>query len=328
MDLISVIIPVYNIEKYLGRCLESVVNQTYRDLEILLIEDGSTDGTLDICKSYAARDSRVRIIDNPGKSVGSARNLGVQASQGTYILMVDSDDYIRQDMIEVLYNGLVDTAADMAVGDFIRGTEMQYTFPSGVQKTEVITPGEALHRIYENDHNKLRYVVPWIKLYKKKLFEQVSYPDDKIFEDIYATHHLYDQCHSIVVIDAVMAYYFQRPDSIMNHTFHLKKLDYLGAMEDRIAFFQEKKMEDLAQVAYDELLDSLVWEYSRVRDLLHDTQAQKGILELFRTYYRQGLYSQKGTHSKGFMRMFALNPELIMLYWRISGKIKQIVGQK
>lgn len=328
MDLISVIIPVYNIEKYLSRCLESVVNQTYHELEILLIEDGSTDGTLDICKSYAMQDNRVRIIDNPGKSVGSARNLGVQSAHGNYILMVDSDDYIRKDMIEILHSGLVDAGADMAVGDFMRGTEMQYVFPSGIEKTEVITPEEALHRIYENDHNKLRYVVPWIKLYKSELFEQVRYPDDKIFEDIYATHHLYAQCHSIVVIDAVMAYYFQRPDSIMNHTFHLKKLDYLGAMEDRIAFFRERELSDLAQIAYDELLDSLVWEYSRVRDILHDAQTQKKITELFRTYYRQGLYSQQGAHSKGFMRIFAMNPELIILYWRIAGKIRQIVGKK
>ena len=328
MDLISVIIPVYNIEKYLSRCLESVVNQTYSELEILLIEDGSTDGTVDICKSYVAKDSRVRIIDNPGQSVGSARNLGVQSARGSYILMVDSDDYIRKDMIEILYSSLVESGADMAVGDFIRGTEMQYAFPPGVEKTEVITPEEALHRIYQGDHNKLRYVVPWIKLYKKELFEQVRYPDDKIFEDIYATHHLYDQCRSIVVIDAVMAYYFQRPDSIMNHKFYLKKLDYLGAMEDRIAFFRERGLQDLAQIAYDELLDSLVWEYSRVRDILHDVQAQRGIIELFRTYYRQGLYSQQGAHSKGFMRVFAMNPELIILYWRIAGKIRQIAGKK
>ena len=324
MELISVIVPVYNIEEYLPRCLDSILQQSYKNLEIILLDDGSTDKTVNICKRYMAQDARVSLILNKGKGVSSARNAGVCASHGAYIVMVDSDDYIAPDMLEVLYGALVQNHADMSVCDFVRGREEQYTFEPFCGDVQTVGADEVLRRIYLNDHNKLRYVVPWIKLYKRELFEDIQYPEGKIFEDIYTTHKLIGKCKTIAVVDGIMAYYYQRSDSIMNHTFHLKKLDYLGALEERIAFFHDRKLLDLETKQYDELLHSLIWEYSRVRDILHDKQAQTSIHAMFKKYYKRNHESSCLSDTKFLRWLFYVNPELVVMYGKISGKLQEI----
>lgn len=324
MELISVIVPVYNIEKYLPRCLDSILRQSYQNLEILLVDDGSADGTVDICKRYMAQDPRVSLIVNAGKGVSSARNVGVRSSHGAYIVMVDSDDYIAPDMIEVLHCALVENHADMSVCDFVRGKEEQYTFDPFFGDIQTVSADEVLRRIYLNDHNKLRYVVPWIKLYKRELFEDIQYPEGKIFEDIYTTHKLIAKCQTIAVVDGIMSYYYQRSDSIMNHAFHLKKLDYLGALEERIVFLRERNLLDLERKQYDELLHALIWEYSRVRDILHDKEAQNSIHAMFKKYYKRNHESSCPSDTKFLRWLFYVNPELVILYWKISGKLQEI----
>lgn len=324
MELISVIVPVYNIEKYLPRCLNSILRQSYQNLEIILVDDGSTDGTVDICERYMAQDPRISLIVNAGKGVSSARNVGVRSSHGAYIVMVDSDDYIAPDMIEVLHCALVQSRADMSICDFVRGKEEQYTFDPFCGDVETVSADEILRRIYLNDHNKLRYVVPWIKLYKRELFEDIQYPEGKIFEDIYTTHKLLAKCRTIAVVDGIMSYYYQRPDSIMNHAFHLKKLDYLGALEERIVFLRERNLLDLETKQYDELIHALIWEYSRVRDILHDKEAQTSIHAMFKKYYKRNHESSCPSDTKFLRWLFYVNPELVILYWKISGKLQEI----
>lgn len=324
MELISVIVPVYNIEKYLPRCLNSILRQSYQNLEIILVDDGSTDGTVDICERYMPQDPRISLIVNAGKGVSSARNVGVRSSHGAYIVMVDSDDYIAPDMIEVLHDALAEKQADMAVCDFVRGKEEQYVFAPFRGGIRTVGPNEVLHRIYLDDHNKLRYVVPWIKLYKRELFEGIEYPDGKIFEDIYTTHKLIAKCATIAVVDWPMAYYYQRPNSIMNHAFHLKKLDYLGALEERIQFFHDRNLLDLEKRQYDELLHSLIWEYSRVRDILHDKKAQAFIHAMFRKHYKKNYESSYPSDTKFLLWLFYKNPEFVILYWKIFGRLERI----
>lgn len=325
MDLISVIVPVYKAEKYLDRCLKSITQQSYQNIEVILVDDGSPDRCPQICDEWAERDSRINVIHQKNSGVSVARNTGVFYTTGSYIMMVDSDDYLYEGMIEALYQALISCNADLAICDFEKGTSDAFDFPFDVNKKyEVIGAETALNRIYVNSDYALQYIAPWGKLYKAELFAGIKYPEKKIFEDIYITHQILCRCQKIVILPQKLIYYYQHPHSIMNEKFHVGKLDYLEALKMRISFFEEHDLSELASIAYDEYLHSLIWEYSRARDLLADRKAMKDIVCRFRSAYIKGYASKRyPDETARFLGAFCLNPELIIWNWRISSKLKK-----
>lgn len=325
MALVSIIVPVFNVERYLNRCIASVANQTYQDIQIVLVDDGSTDQSPEICDSWATEDSRVTVVHQANGGVSIARNRGLDMATGEYILWVDSDDYIAPETVETMMRTALQNHADMVICDFEKGTDDHYTFKTSTQTPcEQIDNTSALTRIYANAHSALRYAAPWAKLAKRSLYQDIRYPEGKIFEDIYTTHKLIYRCERIAVLDIPLFYYFQRPDSIMNAMFSMKKLDYLQALVERITFFEANSLKELEQIAYDELLHSLIWEYSRTRDLLHSEAGMEYIKQLFRGVYRKGYASRRyPKETKLFFATFNRNPELIVLYWKISAKLKR-----
>ena len=320
MDLITVIIPVYNAEKTLNNTIQNLVGQTWNDLEILLIDDESTDSSGRICDNWAADDDRVHVIHKMHGGVSAARNLGLKEAHGEYIVMVDSDDIVSNNMISELYRSLESSNADMAICDFAQGKERNHQFSrndkSGI--VERVNGIDVLHRIYQGSHSALRYVAPWAKLYKKELFNGLCYPEGKIFEDIYLTHQLLYRCNSIVLLGDELYYYYEHQDSIMHQKYNAKKLDYLEALKQRIEFFQTHNLKDLEKEAYDEYLHSLIWEYSRARDLLANKKVMKDITRRYREIYVNGSSSNRySQETKMFLKTFSINPELIVWYWRI-----------
>lgn len=323
MDLISVIVPIYNAEKYLDRCIASISNQTYRQIEIILVNDGSADRSNEICEKWAEQDDRVVYIRQSNSGVSKSRNQGLITAKGKYIMMVDSDDYIANCLIGTLYNALCESHAAIGVCDFEKGNDENYLFSVSDYTIEQISGTEAIMRSYVDSHCALRYIAPWAKLYHKDLFDGIRYPDGKIFEDIYVTHQLLYKADTIAVVDQKLVYYYQHPDSIMNKKYHVGKLDYLDASKQRISFFQERGLTELASIAYDEYLHSLIWEYSRARDLLADKAVMEEIKLRFREVYREGYSSQRHeSENARFLHHFYKNPERIIWYWRISAKLK------
>lgn len=324
MALVSIIIPIYNIERYLDRCIASVANQTHKDLQIILVDDGSTDQSAEICDTWAIKDSRITVIHQENGGVSIARNRGLDAANGEYVLWVDSDDYIAPETVSKMLHVLEHSDVDMVICDFEKGTDDAFIFPGCEAHCEVIDKITALNRIYVDSYSALRYAAPWLKLAKRTLYQDIRYPDGKIFEDIYTTHKLLYRCERIAVLDAPMFYYFQRPGSIMNTSFNMKKLDYLQALVERVQFFKDHALEELERIAYDELLHALIWEYSRTRDLLHSEEGMAYIKQLFRTAYRKGYASRRYPgETKLFLAAFNKNPELIILYWKISAKLRR-----
>lgn len=326
MELISIIIPIFNVESYLDRCIASVSDQTYQNLEIILVDDGSTDRSGQICDEWAARDPRIRVIHQPNSGVSAARNTGLHAASGDWIIQVDSDDYVAPYAVQQLLGASRNTGADMVICDFVKGSDEAYCFTKNTAATVETEDGVSMiRRLYDGDHSALRYGVPWCKMSRKKLYDGILYPDGKIFEDIYTTHKLLFRCQRIAVLETPLFYYFQRPGSIMNMSFSMKKLDYLQALVERVAFFQNHGLDELEQIAYDELLHSLVWEYSRTRDLLNSQAGMDYVISLFRQVYKKGhasrRYPQETAH---FLTAFRKNPEWIILYWKVSGKLKQL----
>ena len=327
MELVSVIIPIYNVEDYLDRCISSIVNQTYCHLEIILIDNGSTDRCVQICDEWATRDPRIRVIHQEKLGVSAGRNRGLRVASGEWVMQVDSDDYIATQTIEWLLRACREQEADMAMCDFIRGKEDAHVFAADYpEHIELIDGVAAISRIYTDSHHALRYAVACNRLCRRRLYDGLSYPEGKIFEDIYITHQLLYRCAKIAVLDIPLFYYYQRPGSIMNAEFSMKKLDYLQALVERVAFFKERGLQDLEQIAYDELLHSLIWEYSRTRDLLHSEEGMAYVARLFRQEYRRGYASKRyPKETKLFLTAFAHNPEWIIWYWRIESKLKHIL---
>lgn len=215
-SLITVIISVYNVENNISHCIESVLKQTYKSLEILIIDDGSTDNSYNICQKYADKDKRIKVIHQTNQGIATVRNAGIKLAKGNYIFWIDSDDYIKENIIEKLYENLIKCDADISICDFIKGSETDYIFQdSNDIAVECFDNKRGLELIYKNDHYSFIMAASWAKLIKKDLYNGLQYPDGKIFEDIYMSHHLINKCKKIVFTNEVMYYYYQWPESIL-----------------------------------------------------------------------------------------------------------------
>lgn len=326
MDLVSILIPFCNVEDYLDRCIASAAAQCYERLEIILVDDGSTDGSVRISEAWARKDPRVRVIRQRNSGVSAARNAALRAASGDWIVQLDSDDYLAPYAVAHMMDAAAETQADMVICDFEKGSEDAFSFRRKEKSPPRILDGAAaISGIYRGDHEALRFAAPWCRMAKKHLYDGISYPEGKIFEDIYTTHKLLYRCERIAVLDEPLFYYFQRPGSIMNASFSMKKLDYLQALVERVDFFAARDLAELESIAYDELLHALIWEYSRTRDLLSSREGMDYVTALFRQVYKKGHASRRYPRETAvFLAAFNRNPEWIIRYWKISGKLNQL----
>lgn len=221
--LISVIVPCYNVEVYLPRCIESILAQTYTSLEILLIDDGSPDRCGEICEDYARRDRRIKVIHKENGGLSDARNAGLDAMKGEYVVFVDSDDYIAPTHVADLYRLLADHGAQIAVHNpcpFAEDTLPQPKAPGAA--TKVFAPLEALETMfYQADFD----TTAWGKMYLAALFEGVRYPKGLLYEDLPTTYRLLLRASRVAYADVQSYYYLHRPDSIERASFSEKKLE-------------------------------------------------------------------------------------------------------
>ena len=229
LPLISVIVPVYNADKYLKKCLDSIINQTYRNLEIILIDDGSTDNSGKICNEYTKKDGRIIVahLDNCG--VSSARNYGLEIAKGEYIGFVDSDDYISEKMFEILFNVIQNDGSDMACCNYIQINEDGIPFegqPLPIQDG-CIGMKEAVECFISWGGY---YVVPVNKLYKAEIFHALTFPVGKRYEDLYIIYEIIKQCKKISHINKALYYYVRNAESFTMQKFNVQEFDFAEAM--------------------------------------------------------------------------------------------------
>lgn len=257
-DLISVIIPIYKVEKYLDECLYSIVNQTYENLEILLVDDGSPDNCGKICDEYAQKDNRIKVIHKENGGLSSARNAGLDIAKGEYISFVDSDDVIDEKFIETLYKMCINNSVDIAICDYMRFTDTIEKDKSE-NTINVYSSKKVQNDMYENIISE-KVVVTWNKLYKKYLFEEIRFPVGKIHEDEFTTYKLlYASKSDIAVTNSKFYYYRCNPNGIMGRKYNKNRLDILEALEERTRFYKGKNEEDLYKkslINYSEFLRS------------------------------------------------------------------------
>ena len=234
--LISVIIPVYKVEKYVERCIQSVINQTYENLQIILVDDGSPDNCGKICDEYAKKDHRIEVIHKSNGGLSDARNKGLEIAKGEYIGFVDSDDYIEADMYEVLYNLLKQYNADVSICNFYTVSQGKISIKNADNGINEYNRIEILKEILL-DRNIQSYA--WNKLYKKELFDEIKYPIGKKYEDIGTTFFLLEKCNKVVVTGKSEYYYINRQDSIVNNVIETTITDYIELIMQRYDYIEE-----------------------------------------------------------------------------------------
>lgn len=228
--LISVIVPVYNVEDYLDRCVESIVNQTYKNLEIILVDDGSPDNCPQICDDWAKKDSRIIVIHMKNGGQASARNEGLRIATGELIGFVDSDDYIDKTMYELMYECLRENNSDIVECtkmDFDDNQKFDYV---GSNQVLVFNRKEAIEDFLKETHLKCTV---WNMLCKAEIAKCIMFDDGKTHEDILWPYRVYMKADRIVYLDKALYYYYQRPGSTMNKAYSEKRFDGLDALEQR-----------------------------------------------------------------------------------------------
>lgn len=241
--MISVIVPIYLVEKYIDKCINSILKQTYSNLEIILVDDGSPDACPQICENYKQIDNRIRVVHRNNGGLSAARNSGLDIAKGQYISFIDSDDYIFPSMFEKMVNAIESSSSDLC----ICGIEPIY---EGEFRGR-IEVGQIENKEYSREDffyliNKWYYVTTVNKLYKAEIFSEIRFPVGRIHEDEFTIHHIVAKCSKIVTIPDIGYAYVQRANSIMNSKISTRHLDLIYALIDRYYFFRQTKRKKLA----------------------------------------------------------------------------------
>ncbi|EGO9127675.1 glycosyltransferase family 2 protein, partial [Enterococcus faecalis] len=238
MKLVSVVIPVYNVEKYVEKCLDSVINQTYQNLEIIIVNDGSTDNSLSVCQKKKLSDSRIKLINKENGGLSSARNAGIECAQGEFICFIDSDDWIELDYIEVLLNGMENTNVDISVIQMIKVKDFnKIAFQSESQtKWDIFERETAMRELFSS--NLIGYSAN-NKLYRISLFKSIRYPEGMLMEDKGTTYRLIDSSTKVAVNGSTKYHYYLRDNSILRTDFNQKNFDSFIIHEEILNFMDE-----------------------------------------------------------------------------------------
>lgn len=241
--LISVILPIYNIENFMDRCMESVLSQTYKNLEIIMVDDGATDSCPQMCDEYARKDSRIVVYHKQNGGLSDARNYGIERAKGEYITCIDPDDCVDKDYVEYLYNTLIKYKAKMSICQHRVQFDSGKVDEHGAEGDEKLETTKCLERLLYHD---VIDTSAWAKLYHKSLFKEVRYPKGKLFEDIATTYLLMLQCEYIAVGYLSKYTYFVRSNSIVTSAFKPAKLDMIE-MTDNMADYVDNHCPQLKE---------------------------------------------------------------------------------
>lgn len=286
--LISIVVPVYRVEAYLERCVDSLLVQTYDNLEIILVDDGSPDRCPALCDAYAEKDPRVCVIHQENRGLSGARNAGIDQAQGEYLAFVDSDDYVSPFFVEVLYELLQESGC--AIGQcrfsYVKGEPLQDRQETAFS----IYRGESLmEQLYGLEEEATQFVVAWNKLYRTELFQQtgIRYPQGRIHEDEATTYRLFHEAKKLAFSERTLYGYYVENTGSITSVFSAKRLHWLTAQEERIDFFKHHGYEALLPSAYKKLCDACITFYFRCGKELEDAEMIRRELRKRLSGYRQ-----------------------------------------
>ena len=270
--IVSIIVPVYKVESYLQQCINSICTQTYSNLEIILVDDGSPDHSREILDRNAELDTRIVVIHKKNGGLSSARNTGLDVAKGEYISFIDADDKVHPQFIEILLALCRQYGCEIALCDYLEISEDSVDLPLNPQQSLFIyNRRQALYELCCT-RNAVKYVVAWNKLYKRDLFNKIRYPVGRIHEDEFTTYQLLWKANRIAVTNQYLYYYLQRPTSIMGNPFSVKRLDALNAYRERSFFLKENGLESEYQSTLNILFNRIQMDCTLLRENTKDCE--------------------------------------------------------
>lgn len=313
-ELVSIIIPCFNVEKTIDRCMNSVINQYYKNIEIIVVNDGSTDNTIDLLNKYR-KDNRVKIISQVNSGLSGARNTGIELAKGDYIMFVDSDDYISLSMVQLLVYHAKKDKADIVICGFENvnnNDNIDIAKDVDCSQSIVCTSKQALQNINKDEVEYNYYgVESWNKLYKINLFETIRFPLGKLYEDNFKMHLLINEATTVSYIKNKLYFYVKTENSITNSKYSEKKFEGLKGFELRIRFFSDNYPE-LMNLAIRKYLLVLISHYF-MASKSNKTILKKKIRLKYKNYFNQYLFKDSNLKEKIILVLFRYFPELLYL---------------
>lgn len=319
--LVSIVVPIYKVEKYLSNCIESILKQTFRDFELILVDDGSPDKCGVICDEFAKKDSRIKVLHQQNEGLSAARNRGIEVAEGEYITFIDSDDFVFPYYLEKLVDLIKTNDADMSVCDFIRCSSNDF-----LKDVPIKLPEEDVEIFTENRMeaffiSKKISTTAWGKLYKRFIFTSIKYPVGKYNEDVFVTYKTVHLSSKVVCCRYQGYVYRKNADSIINESFSLKKVDSIDGCCERAAFV-EKEYPKLKTFAYRAIIYSCNQVlFSMGKSNVYDSELLNRLQRLYRMY----LVSYLLKKSTLFGKLFAL---ISFVDVRFSYKLVKILSGK
>lgn len=329
MCKISIIVPIYNVEEYLERCIDSILNQTFKDFEVILINDGSTDNSAIICDTYAKKDNRVKVIHKKNEGAAIARNVGLDACKGQYIGFVDSDDYISPIMYETLLNRIIKENAEIAIcryENFKSYDDIKFRNSKNFFKS--FNNIEALENYFLDYGHKDRimHTLIWDKLYKRELFDEIRFPNVSFAEDGYVVYKLLYKSKKTIFVNDTLYYYFERVGSLSRTTFSEK---YLEIYKDRkeIFDFMYERNKSLAKMSVKSYIDKHILTYSQLNTYKNIKDVDiyiKFIKDDLKNDFKKFKELNIDKDSMVRVSLFIINYKLLAIYERTKNLIKSI----
>ncbi|ETI67555.1 glycosyltransferase family 2 protein [Neobacillus vireti] len=324
---ISIIVPIYNVENYLRKCVDSILSQTFKDFELILVDDGSPDNCGIICDNYAESDQRIKVVHKENEGVSSARNTGIRMAKGKYIGFIDSDDYIDNRMYEILYTSAELHSSDVVVCDLLKVHGDEVSVKKYKKEFSLLHYSniEALNQLYTNEPEKAAvWVYSWNKLYKSWLFKDIRFSAGKIYEDEFIAHKILYHSTKITYVPETLYYYFQRTNSYIGSEFSTKKFDRVYALKERADFFKKINQISLHDLAMRNFMEVFFWYYSKAQSDLNNVNTEIKVLK--RTLNRSVVSLMKnpliGWKQKVFILLFVIYPFVYRFKWIKGKKLK------
>lgn len=315
MPKISIVVPVYNCEKYISNCINSILEQSFKDFELILVDDGSSDRSFEICESFAKKDNRVRAIHQPNSGVSRARNRGLDEAKGEYIGFVDGDDCVDKEMYERLYKNLADNNADISICGIVNYFVKKDGTTEKVRQSPVdgfwIFSGE--QALKEALQSRLYSVNPVNKLFKRELFDKLRYPEGKISEDAFLIPVVISKAGKVVYDSKPMYYYLRRENSITTSNFSDSGWDVVEAYKNHLNMVSEKfpNLKKVAKFRY-------LWAYTYVIDKIMLSENSENYLEDFKKAFN---FIKKNILQIIFNPYFSLKRKIAVTVLLINKKI-------
>ena len=323
-ELISVIIPIYNTEKYLKECIDSVINQSYKNLDIILINDGSTDGSKKLCDEYVNRDLRIRLINQKNKGAAATKNVGLNLIKGELFTIIDSDDILHPHNLEILYKNIINMDADIVEGNFTTtldkfNNELNIKNSIDKKNIKVFNTEKALEELIIS---RKFHQTPWNKLYKTELLKDIRFPDGKYIDDEYWTYKLFLNAKRISTLDLITYYYRQHDRSTMGKSYSVRRLDSIDALYERYLIIKEK-FPNLEYLALKSFLLCCIYNFQKLcmsRDLDKNKFYREEIMIKFNCLIKESDLSKFSTKEKVLIKSFYKTPYM-------TSKIRNTLGR-